>query len=337
MSQGGSINQSTEPQPTLRVFDRKPEPDDVRAEVLAGLSATPKRLHPKFFYDEAGSKLFEAITRLPEYYLTRTELGIFDAHLHDLAAAVPAGACLVEYGSGSSLKIRRMLSAMAPAAYVPVDISGDHLLEMARSLSRDYPDLAIYPTCADFTSRFELPPPVADLRKVGFFPGSSIGNFTPRDAAAFLSTVAATLGRSARLIIGVDLVKDAAILEAAYDDAAGVTAAFNRNLLKHLGTVLNADLHADIFQHRAIYNDTLGAVQMFLLARQAHEVVIDGQTIRFEAGEAIHTENSFKYQPDNFLALARSAGFEQVERWLDDRGWFAVYLLEVSRQGGVSG
>jgi dimethylhistidine N-methyltransferase len=331
--QGGSINYSRKRASSapFQVYDLKPEVADMAAEVIAGLSRPQKTLHPKFLYDETGSKLFEDITRLPEYYPTRTELGIFDDNLPVLARHVSEGSCLVEYGSGSSLKIRKVLGALQPAAYVPVDISREHLVDMAKELAGDFPDLAIYPTCADFTAAFALPPPVGVMPKVGFFPGSSIGNFSPRDAAGFLERVADTLGTGAQLIIGVDLKKDTSVLEAAYDDSAGVTAAFNLNLLSHLGEVLGADLNPDRFAHRAEYNEELGAVQMFLDVRESHEVEIGGRRIRFEAGEAVHTENSFKYEPEEFLTLVRSAGFEETGVWTDARGWFAVFLLEVAR------
>ncbi len=236
----------------------------------------------------------------------------------------------MEYGSGSSLRIRKVLNAVTPAAYVPVDISGAHMIAMARSLAKDYPELAIYPTCADFTGIFELPPPVAEMPKIGFFPGSSIGNFTPDDAAVFLSQVAATVGPGGRLIIGVDLKKDPAILEAAYDDAAGVTAAFNLNLLSHLAVTLDIDLNPARFSHRARYDEALGAIQMFLDVKETHEVSIGDEVIRFEAGESIHTENSFKYEPGEFLKLAERAGWTEVRTWTDQKDWFAVFLLEVA-------
>lgn len=328
--QGGSINLPEKQSAPFQVFDLKPAMADVKAEVLEGLLQPEKSLHPKFFYDEQGSALFEAITRLPEYYLTRAELEIFDENLAALSAEVPDRSCVVEYGSGSSLKIRKVLEELDPAAYVPVDISREHMVAMARELARDFPGLAIYPTCADFTDSFALPPPVAGLTKVGFFPGSSIGNFSPADAVRFLTRMTKTLGTGAKLIIGVDLKKDTALLEAAYDDAAGVTAAFNLNLLEHLGEVLAVDLNPARFSHRAEYNEVLGAVQMFLDVRETHEVTIGGQRIHFEAGEAIHTENSFKYDRAGFVELAASAGFTEVDCWTDGRGWFAVFLLEVA-------
>jgi len=266
---------------------------------------------------------------LPEYYLTRTELAIFDESLEALAAEIPDGSCVVEYGSGSSLKIRKVLEAVEPAAYVPVDISGEHMVASARALAEDFPQLAIYPTCADFTGAFELPAPVAGLAKVGFFPGSSIGNFEPLEAAAFLNRVAKTLGQGSRLIVGVDLKKDVGVLEAAYDDAAGVTAEFNLNVLDHLAQMLDIDLDNSRFTHRAEYNSELGAIQMFLDVLESHEIQIGGETISLEAGEAIHTENSFKYSPEEFLALAASAGFTEVGSWYDSKQWFAVILLEV--------
>lgn len=237
---------------------------------------------------------------------------------------------MVEYGSGSSLKIRKVLHAVKPAAYVPVDISGEHMIAMARGLAEDFPGLAIYPTCADFTGEFELPPPVASLPKIGFFPGSSIGNFSPVEASAFLSEVAGTVGDGGRLIIGVDLKKDRAILEAAYDDAAGVTAAFNLNLLTHLAQVLGLDLDPARFTHRASYNESLGAIQMFLDVTETHEIDIGGERIRFEAGESIHTENSFKYDLDRFIDLAGGAGFRKLQTWTDENDWYAVCLLEVA-------
>lgn len=305
----------------------------MKAEVLDGLMGPEKSLHPKFFYDEQGSELFEAITRLPEYYLTRLELEIFDTHLSAISAEVPREGCVVEYGSGSSLKIRRVIEELAPAAYVPVDISREHMVAMARELAGDFPDLAIYPTCADFTDTFELPPPVAGMTKVGFFPGSSIGNFSLEGAAAFLGRVARTLGVGAKLIVGVDLKKDIAVLEAAYDDAAGVTAAFNLNLISHLAETLGVDLQPDRFRHRAVYNEALGAVQMFLDVIESHEVEIGGEAIRFAAGESVHTENSFKYDREEFLHLAGTAGFREVGSWTDPKGWFAVFLLEVTAAG----
>jgi dimethylhistidine N-methyltransferase len=268
---------------------------------------------------------------LPEYYLTRTELDIFARCLPDLAERVSGqGRCVVEYGSGSSLKIRRLLDGLRPDAYVPVDISGDHLVEMARALAQDFPRLAIYPTCADFTDEFELPGPVRDLSKLGFFPGSSIGNFDRAAAGRFLTHVRATLGDGAHLIVGVDLTKDVAVLEAAYNDAQGVTAEFNLNVLSHLGRVLDAEFRPELFRHRAVFDPVLGAMRMYLDVLESHEVSIAGTPIRFEAGESVHTENSFKYHPEEFRQLADDAGFQALEMWTDAKGWFGVFLLEAA-------
>ncbi len=312
------------------MFDRKPPATDVEAEVIEGLSETRKRLPPKFFYDEAGSKLFESITMLPEYYLTRTELEIFERYLEVMASSIGPGVCVVEYGSGSNLKIRKLLEQVRPLAYVPVDISREHLIDSAVDLAADFPELQIYPTCADFTGAFALPAPVAHLPKVGFFPGSSIGNFQPDDAEAFLAQVRETLGVDARLIIGVDLKKSPEILEAAYNDARGITADFNLNLLTHLAAVLGVQFVPARFRHRAIYNSEIGAVQMFLDVVDTHEVEIGEVQIRFESGESVHTENSFKYEPEEFLRLATRAGFRETGRWTDPQDRFAVFLLEVS-------
>jgi dimethylhistidine N-methyltransferase len=205
-----------------------------------------------------------------------------------------------------------------------------HMEDNARELHRDYPKLHIYPTCADITRRFELPEPVAQLNKVGFFPGSSIGNFLPDQAVEFLSNVARTLGARSRLIVGVDRKKDPAILEAAYNDSAGVTAAFNLNMMKHIGQLLGVDLAPQKFVHHANYDSEAGCIRMFLEASQSHEVEINGQTIKFSEGERIHTENSYKYAPEEFRKIARRGGFQQVAHWSDANDWFSVFLLEVA-------
>jgi len=315
----------------LRYFDRQPHTADMREEVLQGLAERPRRLPPKYFYDETGSRLFEQITRLPEYYLTRTEMALFDAHLDDIAAALGADVCLVEYGSGTSEKIRKLLERLRPAAYVPVDISGEHLLDQAHALHRDFPWLNVYPTCADFTSRFDLPEPVAALPRVGFFPGSSIGNFDPPGATAFLGHVHATLGPGGRLLVGVDRKvggrKDAAVLEAAYNDSQGVTAAFNLNVLQHINARLDADFDPAAFAHEARYDPDLGCIQMFLRSRVEQTVQIGSTRLAFAAGEIVHTENSHKYHPEEFQALARRGGFDVDQWWTDEAEYFALYLL----------
>lgn len=311
----------------LEYFDLKPRTADMREEVLAGLARAPKYLSPKYFYDETGSELFEEITRLPEYYLTRTEMALFDAYLGDIADALGADVCLVEYGAGATLKIRKLLERVRPAAYVPVDISGDHLLAQARELHADYPWLDVFPTCADFTAPFPLPGPVAGLARVGFFPGSSIGNFTPEDAGSFLRNVHATLGSGGRLLVGIDRKKSRAVLEAAYNDSAGVTAAFNLNALEHLNRRLGADFDPGAFRHEAVYNEAEGCIQMFLVSQVAQTVRVAGRTFDFAEGEAIHTENSYKYHPHEFEALSRANGFEVDTWWTDEAERFALFLL----------
>ena len=307
--------------------DLKPDSQDIASEVLSGLRSSPKHISPKYFYDAKGSALFERITELPEYYLTRTEMSLFDAHLEDMAALLPHELCVVEYGSGSSLKIRKLLETLTPRAYVPVDISAEHLEENARTLHADFPRIAVYPVCADFSQPFTLPDSVAHLSKLAFFPGSSIGNFEPEQAQALLANVRETVGENGAMLIGVDRKKTTAILERAYDDAAGVTAQFNLNALSHLNETLQADFDLNAFEHVARYNDEAGCIQMFLRSRRDQRVNVAGEIIELAANEEIHTENSFKYHPDEFLELAGSVGFAEVSRWSDERDWFTLYLL----------
>ena len=300
------------------------------SEVLRGLRQPRKSIPPKYFYDAAGSKLFDAITRLPEYYLTRTEVAILTANQRAIARHADANACLVEYGSGSSTKVRILLDALAPAAYVPVDISKDHLEATARAVYDDYPTLAVYPTCADYTKALELPPPVALLSRLAFFPGSSIGNFDPDGADAFLLAVARTVGPGGCLVIGVDAKKDANVLTDAYNDASGITARFNRNLLSHINTAVGADFDPRAFDHRAVYNESAGRIEMYLDSRSDQVARINGEEVFFAAGEPLHTENSYKYAPREFQAKAELAGFESIALWQDDRRYFMVYLLRVA-------
>ena len=308
-------------------FDLKPKTADMREEVLAGLISRPKYLPPKYFYDERGSKLFERITDLPEYYLTRTEMALFDVYLGDICGALGEGVCLVEYGSGSTRKVRKLLARLRPAAYVPVDISGAHLEAEARRLHTDYPWLHVFPTCADFTLPFELPEPARDLPRVGFFPGSSIGNFDAEGAARFLANVGQNLGEGGRLLVGVDRKKPTAVLEAAYNDGQGITAEFNLNVLRHINERLNADFDLTTFTHKARYQPELGCVQMFLTSMVAQTVHVGGVSVPFAAGESIHTENSFKYHPAEFTALSQRAGFTTEAWWTDEGERFALFLL----------
>ena len=299
-------------------------------DVVAGLTATPKRLSPKYFYDSAGSALFEQITKLPEYYPTRREIGILDEHAGDIAALIPPGAALVEFGSGSSTKTRKVLSTAASlAAYVPVDISAQFLQEQAAELRREYPKLAVLPVAADFTRPFELPDAVRLMPRVGFFPGSTIGNFEPHEAAAFLRHAGRILGRGATFIVGVDLIKDTQVLQKAYNDPQGVTAKFNLNLLARINRELGAKFNLDCFEHHAFFNRERSRIEMHLASLKRQRIKICGECIDFRAGETIHTENSYKYSVASFGALARGAGWTPTAVWIDPDNYFSVHTLRL--------
>jgi dimethylhistidine N-methyltransferase len=296
------------------------------ADVIAGLTAKPKRVPPKYFYDLAGSALFDRITGLPEYYPTRCELGILRDNAPAIASLFPPGCALIEFGGGSSRKARILLGAAATVdAYVPVDISGDFLQRDAAQLRRDFPHLAVHPLIVDFTRPFELPPAVAALPRVGFFPGSTIGNFEPHEACKFLRHAGAMLGRGALFVIGVDLVKDAKVLYRAYNDAEGVTAKFNLNLLARINRELGADFDLGAFEHHALYNGQHSRIEMHLASTRRQKVRVNGTTIDFRAGETIHTENSYKYTVESFQALARGSGWSPLKVWSD--GMFCVHAL----------
>jgi L-histidine Nalpha-methyltransferase len=297
-------------------------------DVIAGLTARPKRLSPKYFYDQAGAQLFEDITALPEYYLTRCELEILRERAGEMARFFPAGSALIEFGSGSSKKVRILLEA-APtiAAYIPVDISSEMLVQEAEELRRDYPRLAVLPVEADFTQPFSLPAQAAGMAHTGFFPGSTIGNFEPHEACAFLRHAGRMLGRGATLIIGVDLVKDTSVLNAAYDDAAGVTAKFNLNLLARINRELGANFDLASFSHEAFYNAERHRIEMHLASKKRQKVRVAGRAIEFRAGETIHTENSYKYTLDSFRALARGSGWDPVAVWTDAGANFSIHAL----------
>jgi dimethylhistidine N-methyltransferase len=307
----------------------QPVSDEIFArDVIAGLTARPKRLPPKYFYDEIGSRLFEAITQTREYYPTRTEVAILKERAGEIARLLPPRTALIELGSGSSRKARILLDAAANiAAYVPVDISAPGLNEEAAAIKHDYPRLAVFPIAADFTQSFRLPRSLDRLARAGFFPGSTIGNFEPAQAQAFLRHVAHMLGSGAILIVGVDLVKDAAILNAAYNDAAGVTAQFNLNVLAHINRELGADFNLANFSHQAFYDPQRGRIEMHLVSRVRQRVKVCGRVIDFREAETIHTENSYKYTLDSFRALAQSAGWTAVRAWTDAAGYFSVHAL----------
>lgn len=302
-----------------------------RDDVRAGLAGRPKTLPAKYFYDARGSQLFDEITRLPEYYPTRTELRILEDNAAALGRAVPPGAALVEFGAGSARKVRILLSRMPGlAAYVPVDVSGEFLNAEARALRADHPGLAVEPVVADFTADFALPPRAAHRPLVGFFPGSTIGNFEPHAARALLRRFGALLGPGSTLILGVDLVKDDSTLNAAYDDAAGVTARFNLNLLVRINRELGGDIDLAAFAHRAFFNRELSRIEMHLVSRRPQTVTAAGRRFHFAEGETIHTENSYKYTPDSFRDLAASAGWSTAATMTDAAALFAVLVLRAA-------
>ncbi len=311
----------------VHFHDLHPTPADMRTEVLAGLALPQKRLSPKYFYDAEGSRLFDAICELPEYYPTRTEIGILRHHGAEMAARLGRNALLIELGSGSSLKIRTLLEALRPAVYMPVDISGEHLLRSAQDLAAAFPDLVIHAVCADYSTAFVLPLDHHEHPRVAFFPGSSVGNFEPPAAARFLERVGQVLGPGGRLLIGVDLVKDIRRLTAAYNDADGVTAAFNLNLLARINRELGADFDLDAFRHDAFFNVELSRIEMHLVSTRAQRVQVAGQRFDFAEGESIHTECSYKYSIDGFHALAAEAGFTAEQVWTDADDLFSVHCL----------
>ena len=276
-------------------------------EVLEGLRGPQKSLPSEYFYDERGSRLFEQITRLKEYYPTRTEKAIMQQYMPEIAECIAGDSVLVELGSGSSKKIRLLLNHLTNiAAYVPVEISGKYLAEVVRTLKQDYPNLLIKPVCADYTKPFQFPPiQNPHTYYILFYPGSTIGNFRPCQAQQFLETISRILNPGGGMIIGVDLKKNKKIMEAAYNDKKGITAAFNKNILWHLNRELNADFNPVNFQHKAFYNQEEGRVEMHLISEKKHEVSVAGQTFFFEKGESIHTENSYKYTLDEFEKLVQ--------------------------------
>lgn len=311
----------------VRFFDSQPDNDDFLEDVLRGLSSEPKSIPPKYFYDRRGSELFDEICTLPEYYPTRTEVALLENYAHEIATLTGPGSVLVEIGSGASKKVRLLLQALRPAAYVGVDISKDFLLASTRRLASDYPWLTVHAVCADFSQGFELPRSQSDGRKLAFFPGSSIGNFKPEDAEAFLKLLGKHLGPDSALLIGVDLKKDPTILHAAYNDAAGVTAAFNLNLLTRIKRELGSDLDVNAFGHRALYNLDAGRVEMHLVSLLEQRIQIAGQQFPFADGETIHTENSYKYTVEEFQALASRAGYRCEQIWTDEQEQFGIHYL----------
>ena len=299
-----------------------------RADVLAGLERRPRAIPARWFYDRRGSELFEAITDLPEYYPTRAETAILEAMCPELVAHVGKGRAVVEFGSGSSTKTPVLLRCVEPSAYVPIDISGDFLRESARNLQQAFPDLPIHPLEGDFMHPLTLPAMVADAPKLGFFPGSTIGNMTPAMATDLLRAMRGSLGEGAMLLIGMDRAKPADILVPAYDDAQGVTAAFNRNLLDRINRELDGTIPVEAFRHRAVWNDDRSRIEMHLAATRDVDFTVEGRSFAMAAGETLHTENSHKYGPRDAKILLRAGGWTPVAQWSDPSDLFSVYLAE---------
>ncbi len=303
-------------------------------DAVAGLTAMPKRVPAKYFYDAAGSTLFERITELPEYYPTRCEMRILRDNEDAIVKLVPAGSALVEFGSGSSKKVRILLHA-APnlACYVPVDICAEMLEQEAAELRRDFQRLSLLPVVADFCKPFDLPPAARLARvRVGLFPGSTIGNFEPYEAATFLRHAARILGDGAILIVGVDLIKPPEILHAAYNDAEGVTAAFNLNLLARINRELGGNFNLATFEHHAFFNRERNRIEMHLASLKRQQVRVAGETIEFRAGETIHTENSYKYSIGSFTALARASGWSPLAAWTDPQNYFSIQAFTFANE-----
>ena len=315
---------------TVQVIDLPDRLKSFRDDVFEGLSRDQKELPCKYFYDDRGSELFNTICGLDEYYPTRTETALLQAHGGEMADLIGPGVCLIEFGCGSLLKTRLLLDALtSPAAFVPIDISADHLMQSAAALAADYPDLEVLPVVADFTRPVRLPAKArkASKNRVGFFPGSTIGNFDHAGAADFLATVADMVGGGGALLIGVDLKKDQDILVRAYDDAQGVTAAFNLNVLERINRELGGCFDIKTFRHRALYNGAEGRIEMHLVSEKDQTVAVHDRDFTFTEGETIHTENSYKYHVEEFSSLAAGAGFRTARTWVDGDGLFSLHYL----------
>ncbi len=300
-------------------------------DVVEGLQRDPKSVPSKYFYDRRGSELFERICELDEYYLTRTELSILYCHARDMADAIGPGCLLIEPGSGNSRKVRLLLEHLRdPAGYVPVDISTEHLSRWAARLGKDFPGLHIVPVAGDFCAEFDVPRVPGVKRRVVFFPGSTIGNFTPDDATSWLARMARLAEIGGGLLIGVDLKKDTDVLEAAYNDRAGVTRDFNMNMLLRLRRELGADVEPGRFEHRAFYNDAEGRIEMHLVSSAQQTIRLDHTTVELAPGETIHTENSYKFDLEQFREVAADAGWKRRAYWTDDEQLFSVQFFEVA-------
>ena len=297
-------------------------------DVLAGLTSPQKTLPSKYFYDEKGSEIFDQITELEEYYPTRTERHILETYVHEMATFLGEEVELIEPGSGSSDKTRILLQNMPNiCCYIPMDISGDYLFKVAEQLQKDFPNIKIVPLQADYTKEFKLPITNPKARKVVFFPGSTIGNFRRKKIEQFLEVISKMVGENGALLIGADLKKDVSVLEAAYNDSKGVTAAFNKNILMHLNRKLGTEFNPDLFEHKSIWNEEEGRIEMHLFVKETHQVLVGGNEITFTKGESIHTENSHKYTLSGFAEMV-SSWFEVKKVWTDEKSYFSVQYLE---------
>jgi dimethylhistidine N-methyltransferase len=316
---------------TLPLVDQAPATESFREAVLEGLQKPQKKIASKFLYDERGSKLFDQICEQEEYYPTRTEIGIMNEHVGAMTEAIGPQARLVELGSGSSLKTRILLDHLDDlVVYVPIDISRAHLVQAAEDIAADYPSVPVQPLCADYTSTFDLPdPPQPAARTVVYYPGSTVGNFRPEEAQHFLSRIADGIESDGGLLIGVDLKKDVDVLEAAYNDAAGVTAAFNKNLLRRMNRELDATFDLDRFEFWSFWNEDKGCIESHLRSTAEQSVRVAGEQFSFEEGETIHTEYSYKYTLNEFADLVGEAGFSVEQVWTDERSYFSVQYCTV--------
>jgi len=310
-------------------FDQHPQMADFRADVLQGLSLDSPAIAPKYFYDEAGSRLFEKICNTEEYYPTRTEVSIIRDNIDDIVAALGKDCLLIEPGSGDSYKVRLLLDALRPIAYLPIDISQRYLQDEAKKLATEFTWLNVHAICADFTAQLKLPYKVDTTNKVAFFPGSTIGNFLPEQAIKVLDEIRQMVGKGGGLLIGVDLQKEPAILNAAYNDKQGYTAQFNLNLLNRINNELNADFDLQAFKHHAYFNEEQSRIEMHLVSQKLQQVQVDGEGFQFNKNQSILTEYSHKYTVENFEALAKQAGFQRMQTWVDDKQLFSVNYLSV--------
>ena len=319
---------------TYEYLDLKPALGSFLSDVIAALSSRPKVLSPKYFYDARGSALFDAICELPEYYPTRVELGILQSAAADIAARVGSHSAIIEYGSGSNRKTPTLIAALQPLAYVAIDISSEQLRSAVTQLAGQFQKVRMFAVCADYTQAVPLPQleSITIRRRIVYFPGSTIGNFSCAEAHEFLVNARQVVGRRGAMLVGVDLKKDSSMLHAAYNDTQGVTAAFNLNILTRMNRELAADFNVGSFEHRAHYDEKAGRIEMHLVSKRDQRVHIGGRTFHFEKGESLHTENSYKYSIEEFQALAHGAGFHAAHWWVDPQALFSIHYLTGSRE-----